>query len=96
MINYLEAPVAHEALFKKYASKKFLKGELVQVMEVDLETNATQHQSWLESGLRTMVLAVETVAHHSPMSRQLDNNPWVLGCEEVSSSALLLKSLCDF
>ena len=26
LINYLEAPVAHEALFKKYASKKFLKG----------------------------------------------------------------------
>ena len=26
MITYLEAPVAHEALFKKYASKKFLKG----------------------------------------------------------------------
>lgn len=28
MISYLEAPVAHEALFKKYASKKFLKGEI--------------------------------------------------------------------
>jgi hypothetical protein len=27
MIDYLQAPVAHEALFKKYASKKFLKGE---------------------------------------------------------------------
>lgn len=28
MIDYLTAPVAHEALFKKYASKKFLKGNL--------------------------------------------------------------------
>jgi G2/mitotic-specific cyclin 1/2 len=27
MVSYLEAPVAHEALFKKYASKKFLKGK---------------------------------------------------------------------
>jgi G2/mitotic-specific cyclin 2 len=27
MIDYLQAPVAHEALFKKYASKKFLKGK---------------------------------------------------------------------
>lgn len=26
MIDFLQAPVAHEALFKKYASKKFLKG----------------------------------------------------------------------
>ena len=26
MIDYLAKPVAHEAFFKKYASKKFLKG----------------------------------------------------------------------
>lgn len=26
MVDFLQAPVAHEALFKKYASKKFLKG----------------------------------------------------------------------
>ena len=26
MIDYLRRPVAHEAFFKKYASKKFLKG----------------------------------------------------------------------
>ncbi|OAL20135.1 hypothetical protein AYO22_09107 [Fonsecaea multimorphosa] len=29
MISYLEAPVAHEALFKKYASKKFLKASIL-------------------------------------------------------------------
>lgn len=28
MVDFLQAPVAHEALFKKYASKKFLKGML--------------------------------------------------------------------
>ena len=27
MVDYLARPVAHEAFFKKYASKKFLKGE---------------------------------------------------------------------
>jgi G2/mitotic-specific cyclin 1/2 len=27
MIDYLSGPVAHEAFFKKYASKKFLKGK---------------------------------------------------------------------
>lgn len=27
MINYLSSPVTHEAFFKKYASKKFLKGK---------------------------------------------------------------------
>lgn len=26
MLDYLHGPVAHEAFFKKYASKKFLKG----------------------------------------------------------------------
>lgn len=26
MVDYLRQPVAHEAFFKKYASKKFLKG----------------------------------------------------------------------
>ena len=29
MIDYLHGPVAHEAFFKKYASKKFLKGRLI-------------------------------------------------------------------
>ncbi len=28
MVDYLHRPVAHEAFFKKYASKKFLKGSL--------------------------------------------------------------------
>jgi G2/mitotic-specific cyclin 2 len=27
MVDYLARPVVHEAFFKKYASKKFLKGE---------------------------------------------------------------------
>lgn len=31
MVDFLQAPVAHEALFKKYASKKFLKGMTLAV-----------------------------------------------------------------
>lgn len=30
MVDYLAQPVVHEAFFKKYASKKFLKGMLKQ------------------------------------------------------------------
>ena len=30
MVDYLAQPVIHEAFFKKYASKKFLKGMLKQ------------------------------------------------------------------
>lgn len=29
MIDYLYGPVQHDAFFKKYASKKFLKGEFI-------------------------------------------------------------------
>ena len=29
MVDYLHRPVSHEAFFKKYASKKFLKGKLL-------------------------------------------------------------------
>lgn len=30
MIDYLHRPVCHEAFFKKYASKKFLKGKFLE------------------------------------------------------------------
>lgn len=30
MIDYLHRPVCHEAFFKKYASKKFLKGKCLR------------------------------------------------------------------
>jgi G2/mitotic-specific cyclin 1/2 len=29
MVDYLARPVTHEAFFKKYASKKFLKGKQI-------------------------------------------------------------------
>jgi G2/mitotic-specific cyclin 1/2 len=31
MVDYLARPVTHEAFFKKYASKKFLKGKLSHI-----------------------------------------------------------------
>lgn len=31
MIDYLARPVTHEAFFKKYASKKFLKGKQLRL-----------------------------------------------------------------
>lgn len=41
MISYLEAPVAHEALFKKYASKKFLKGRSYRATYLDINVELT-------------------------------------------------------
>lgn len=40
MVDYLRRPVAHEAFFKKYASKKFLKGESRVFIDVGEEPNA--------------------------------------------------------
>jgi G2/mitotic-specific cyclin 2 len=34
MIDYLARPVVHEAFFKKYAGKKFLKGMLSSLSDV--------------------------------------------------------------
>jgi G2/mitotic-specific cyclin 1/2 len=34
MIDYLARPVVHEAFFKKYAGKKFLKGMLPLMLDV--------------------------------------------------------------
>lgn len=34
MVDYLHRPVCHEAFFKKYASKKFLKGEALHYLGI--------------------------------------------------------------
>jgi G2/mitotic-specific cyclin 1/2 len=39
MVDYLARPVAHEAFFKKYASKKFLKGKQDIIPDTDQRTN---------------------------------------------------------
>ena len=61
LIRYLEAPVAHEALFKKYASKKFLKGKLYYHLRCSC-TNKRQRRFWLGNGQRTTVLVAEVLA----------------------------------
>lgn len=39
MVDYLHRPVSHEAFFKKYASKKFLKGTSTSVSLIVHFTN---------------------------------------------------------
>jgi hypothetical protein len=40
MVDYLARPICHEAFFKKYASKKFLKGDLPPGLTVcDIRAN---------------------------------------------------------
>jgi G2/mitotic-specific cyclin 2 len=41
MLDYLHRPVVHEAFFKKYASKKFLKGEPSRCHDNDTLTSMT-------------------------------------------------------
>jgi hypothetical protein len=53
MIDYLSGPVVHEAFFKKYASKKFLKGKSCYTLLSCNPTNIDQHPSFFASGLRT-------------------------------------------
>jgi hypothetical protein len=51
MIDYLSGPVVHEAFFKKYASKKFLKGQYFARQYYTI-TNSIQHPSSSANGPR--------------------------------------------
>lgn len=56
LIDYLVRPVTHEAFFKKYASKRFLKGKpLRPALPTCNDTNFTQHQSSRALGPRPML-----------------------------------------
>lgn len=54
MVDYLAAPVAHDAFFRKYASKKFLKGKPPPILTCHsrLDTDVPQHPSSFANGLR--------------------------------------------
>lgn len=52
MIDYLSGPVVHEAFFKKYASKKFLKGGSPDHSSSCTHTNMAQHRLSSAAGLR--------------------------------------------
>jgi hypothetical protein len=56
MVDYLARPVAHEAFFKKYASKKFLKGKLSSPTGLVPLANSIQPLSSQDNGLRSMLL----------------------------------------
>ena len=43
MVDYLAAPVAHDAFFRKYASKKFLKGKLIYCTYIRTSSSLTLH-----------------------------------------------------
>ena len=51
MIDYLSGPVLHEAFFKKYASKKFLKASIVlrQWAKKYVNPDAPAHRSSTEA-----------------------------------------------
>lgn len=52
MIDYLHGPVAHEAFFKKYASKKFMKGLLARTFSHLAPLTNSQPPSSCVSGSR--------------------------------------------
>lgn len=57
MIDYLQAPVAHEALFKKYASKKFLKGKsciLPSFSNADMSPASIMARKWAKDYCSTI------------------------------------------
>jgi hypothetical protein len=60
MIDYLSGPVVHEAFFKKYASKKFLKGKSAHSLLFHIPTNIDQHLLFSASGPRTTLLPTVT------------------------------------
>ena len=51
MLEYLIAPVVHDAFFRKYASKKFMKGKLLPSVSSYM-TNNTQHRYTFAHGPR--------------------------------------------
>ena len=53
MIDYLSGPVAHEAFFKKYASKKFLKGLFLFIHYKHASANRRQPPSFSASGRKS-------------------------------------------
>jgi hypothetical protein len=59
MIDYLSGPVVHEAFFKKYASKKFMKGKRLCLVSCKL-ANMSQHQSSFAAGAKTTLLNMVT------------------------------------
>lgn len=73
MVDYLRRPVTHEAFFKKYASKKFLKGT-----SSSLHTSLTLADEELAS-----ILTRQWAKKYHPM--YLDNEDNVLGARDINA-----------
>lgn len=92
MVDYLHGPVQHDAFFRKYASKKFLKGMFLEPIIISSLANILQPLSSFASGPRssppcTSSTAIATVVQ--PLkSRTLRVFLWLL-------SAFLCGSPCQ-
>lgn len=73
MVDYLRQPVAHEAFFKKYASKKFLKG-LFRIFISSLRNIADPSKasiltrSWAK---RNAAYFLDSPSSSSPLAREI-------------------------
>jgi len=78
MVEYLAGPVTHDAFFRKYASKKFLKGKLhhIQLYLQGPCSRLIQHPSFSASGPRNMPLASSTMLISRPAEPHLCYEPF--------------------
>lgn len=75
MISYLRAPVCHNAFYKKYAGKKFLKGKIASVAARNwqkLLTLVLQHHCTLANGPNATDRRRSQATPHSQARRLLD------------------------
>lgn len=74
MVDYLARPVVHEAFFKKYANKKFLKGmSHLPILRLP-HTNMCQPPSFLANGQRRMPLTSASLTlscHYTTLTNKI-------------------------
>lgn len=73
MVDYLRRPVTHEAFFKKYASKKFLKGKLSPLL-ISLT---------LADEVPASILTRQWAKKYHPMYLDTEDN--VLGARDINA-----------
>ncbi len=68
MVDYLARPVSHEAFFKKYASKKFLKGicqVLLRRASADSMTASILTRQWAKKNAETFGIDISLPLDHA-------------------------------
>jgi hypothetical protein len=91
MIDYLSGPVVHEAFFKKYASKKFLKG-MHYFTSFTNTANLFQHLSFFGSGLKTTLFLLVTLLKKRLLSPP---SPRTRACAKTTSLLRHSRSLAQ-